>query len=230
MALYAIGDLHLSLSTGKPMDIFGEQWKDHVRKLRNGFAGITPDDTVVLCGDLSWGMTMEESLEDFRLINALPGKKLIVKGNHDYWWTTAAKMRAFFSENGLSTLTLLHNNSFECDGIAVCGTRGWFVDERTGTDQDRKVLLREVGRLRMSLEAAGDRRKAVFLHYPPVYGTFCCEEILQVLREYGVRHCYYGHIHGKSIAHAFNGWENGTEFRLISADSLGFQPMKIELP
>lgn len=230
MALYAIGDLHLSMNGDKPMAVFGKKWEDHAEKLRRGFSVVASEDTVLLCGDLSWGMNFEDSLEDFRFINSLPGKKLIVKGNHDYWWSTQSKIRSFFSENGFSSLELLHNNSFTVDGMSVCGTRGWFFEEETGSEHDRKIMLREVGRLKASLEAAETPVRTVFLHYPPLYSDYRCDEILSLLREYGVRRCYYGHLHGKGILSAFNGWSNGTEFRLISADHLDFTPLRIDPP
>lgn len=229
MAIYAIGDLHLSLSGNKPMDIFGQRWENHVEKLIRGFSAVRDEDTVVLCGDLSWGMTLEEAREDFRFINSLPGKKIIVKGNHDYWWTTLSKMREFFSANGFSTLEIMNNSSFLAEGISVCGTRGWFFEEESGAEHDRKILMREVGRLKASLASAESPKKAVFLHYPPIYGSYRCEEIIRVIREAGVRHCYYGHIHGKGIASAFSGWDNGTEYRLISADFLNFIPAEVEV-
>ena len=227
MALYAIGDLHLSLSGSKPMDVFGERWNGHTEKLKIGFSELCEEDVCVLCGDLSWGMSLEGSLEDFRFIDALPGKKIILKGNHDYWWTTASKMNAFFEQNGIRTLSILRNNAFLFADRAVCGTRGWFFEEETGSEHDRKIMLREVGRLRTSLEAAGDREKIVFLHYPPIFQNYRCEEILQLLRDYGVKACYYGHIHGKGCAAAFERWSGGTQFHLISADHLGFRPVKI---
>lgn len=229
MAVYAIGDLHLSLSGEKPMDIFGRKWENHVEKLAEGFSGIKEEDTVVLCGDMSWGMTLKEALEDFRFVDSLPGRKILVKGNHDYWWTTLSKMRSFLSANHFSSIEIMNNSSFLADGISVCGTRGWFFEEETGSEHDRKILLREVGRLQASLASAESPKKTVFLHYPPIYGNYRCEEILNVIRESGVRHCYYGHIHGKGITAAFNGWENGTEYRLISADSLDFRPVEVEV-
>ena len=230
MALYAIGDLHLSLSGSKPMDVFGEKWNGHTEKLKNGFAELTQDDVCVLCGDLSWGMSLEGSLEDFRFIEELPGKKIILKGNHDYWWTTASKMTAFFEQNGFHTMSILRNNAYFFEDLAICGTRGWFFEEETGSEHDRKIMLREVGRLRTSLEAAGDREKIVFLHYPPIFQSYRCEEILQLLREFEVKTCCYGHIHGKGCAAAFEGWSGGTQFRLISADHIGFKPVKISDP
>ena len=144
MALYAIGDTHLSLSSNKPMDVFGGGWEGYVDKLQKGFAAVGPEDTVVLCGDLSWGMSLEEAKKDFAFLDALPGaRKLLLKGNHDYWWNTAAKMNRFFAESGFSTLRILHNNCYEYGGYALCGTRGWFYEE-TG---DQKVFKRELIRL-----------------------------------------------------------------------------------
>ena len=126
MALYAIGDTHLSLYKDKPMDIFGPRWENHTEKLKNGFSQLDNDDLCVICGDISWGMGMEETKDDFLFIDSLPGKKLILKGNHDYWWSTAAKARRFFEENGISSIDIIHNNSYEYGEYAICGTRGWF--------------------------------------------------------------------------------------------------------
>ena len=227
MALYAIGDLHLSLASDKPMDIFGEGWRDHAARILEGFSQLNSDDVTVLCGDLSWAMSLEESLADFRFIDSLPGKKLLVKGNHDYWWNTAAKMRRFFADNGLTTLTLLHNSCALYGEDALCGTRGWFYEEEKGGVHDEKILLREFGRLRTLLEAAGEREKLCFLHYPPLYQGYRCEGILRLLREYGVRTCCYGHLHGPSHRRAIQGMADGIEFCLVSADYLGFRPKKI---
>ena len=146
MGLYAIGDLHLSLSVNKPMDIFGEVWKDHTEKLRASFSQLRDDDTIVLCGDTSWGISLEEALEDFRFLDRLPGRKILLKGNHDYWWETAAKMNAFFAEHEIHTLQLLHNNCFFYGNHAVCGTRGWFFEENAAP-QSEKVFKRELIRL-----------------------------------------------------------------------------------
>ena len=170
MGLYAIGDLHLSLSVNKPMDIFGEVWKDHTEKLRASFSQLREEDTIVLCGDTSWGISLEEALEDFRFLDRLPGQKILLKGNHDYWWETASKMNAFFQKNGIHTLKLLHNNCFFYRDYALCGTRCWFSDEETpDMAHNRKVLNREVMRLETSLKAAGNRAILCFLHYPPLY-------------------------------------------------------------
>ena len=227
MALYALGDFHLSLSGAKPMDVFGDRWADHAGKIKETFSALTDDDVSVLCGDLSWGMSLDEALEDFRFIHSLPGKKIILKGNHDYWWTTASKMNSFFRKNGFDSISILNNNSFTYADKAICGTRGWFFEEETGSQHDRKMILSEAGRLRRSLDSAGGAEKIVFLHYPPLFQNYICREITDLLREYDVRLCCYGHIHGASCRAAFNGWSSGTEYRLVSADWLGFKPLKI---
>ena len=226
MALYAIGDLHLSLTTDKPMDIFGSGWRDHVARLEKGFSCVQPEDIVVLCGDTSWGIDLSESLEDFRFINRLPGQKLIVKGNHDYWWSTAAKMNRFFQEQELTTLKLLHNNCFPCGDFAICGTRGWFYEEeRSGHNE--KVLRREVGRLEASLQAAEGRRILAFLHYPPLYSGYRCPQILELLERYPVECCCYGHLHGVTHRRAIQGVVGSVRYEMVSADYLGFVPKKI---
>lgn len=230
MALYAIGDLHLALGRDKPMDVFGPVWENHAEKLRRGFSKLNDDDLCVLCGDLSWAMGLDEALEDFLFIDSLPGRKILLKGNHDYWWSTTAKAKKFFAAHGITTIDILNNNCFEYGGAAICGTRGWFYEEESGTAHDRKIMLRELGRLRSSLEAAGEREKLVFLHYPPLFMKYRCEEILALLDEYRVPLCCYGHIHGKGCRTAFNGFVGATEFRLVSADHLNFEPVEIKLP
>ena len=228
MALYAIGDLHLSLGTDKPMDIFAG-WNDYVSRLADNWRRlVTEDDTVVLAGDISWAMKLEDTLTDFRFIDGLPGKKLFLKGNHDYWWGTKSKMEAYLAQNGLNTISILFNNAFECGDIAVCGTRGWFLEN--DTPEDIKVLNREVGRLQMSLAAAEQTGKepVVFLHYPPYYCGIECEEIMNVLLEHNVKRCYYGHIHGKkNFRLAFEGEYKGVRFTLISGDRVGFMPVLV---
>lgn len=226
MALYAIGDLHLSLNSDKSMDIFGDGWHDYIRRIREGFAPLHGDDVTVLCGDLSWGMSLEESLEDFRFLNALPGKKILLKGNHDYWWNTAAKMERFFQEKGFTTLSILHNNCLFYGDTALCGTRGWFYEEEQ-QGQNAKVFNRELMRLETSLKAAGDAEKLCFLHYPPFYDGYRCDPILELLERYRVRACYYGHLHGASHRLAVQGERSGVVYRLISADFLKFRPEKI---
>lgn len=228
MALYAIGDLHLSFCNDKPMDVFGDKWKDHYLRLEEGFSKVRQDDTVVICGDLSWGMNLQEAAPDFLFLSRLPGKKIILKGNHDYWWTTASKAYRFFKENNLDNIDILNNNSFSYNSsCSICGTRGWFFEEEKSGEHDRKILLRELGRLETSLKLADCNEKILFLHYPPVFGSYRCDEILDILKKYNVRKCCYGHIHGKATAAAVNGYYSGIEFRLVSADYVGFEPVKI---
>ncbi|QNL45691.1 metallophosphoesterase [Oscillibacter hominis] len=226
MALYAIGDLHLSLAVNKSMEVFGGGWANYVERIQQAFSQLGPDDVTVLCGDTSWGISLEEAAEDFRLIDSFPGKKLLLKGNHDYWWNTASKMKSFFEREGITSLEILHNNCFFYGDYALCGTRGWFFEEDQKA-QDAKVLNREVGRLETSLQAAGDRKKLCFLHYPPLYQGYQCPEILKTLQEYQVAECYYGHLHGASHRLAIQGSRFGTDFFLVAADYLGFIPKKI---
>lgn len=224
MSLFAIADLHLSLGADKPMDIF-PGWAGYVEKLeKNWRENVRSEDTVVIAGDISWGLEIGETKEDFAFLDSLPGTKLLLKGNHDLWFSTKTKVERFFEENGFSTLKILFNNAYEFGDYAICGTRGWMNDQT-----DKKVLLRECGRLRLSLEAGKKlgKKPLVFLHYPPVYGGGECYEILDVLLEYGIERVYYGHIHGYSAGYAINGIRNGIDFRLISCDYIQFNPIKI---
>ena len=227
MALYAIGDLHLSLGAPKPMDIFGGNWVGYMDSLREGLSCITENDTTVLLGDLSWALDLQSAAPDFDFINQIPGRKIILKGNHDYWWSTVAKFNKFCDEKGFSNQLILNNNCFEYDNWAICGTRGWFFDLARSTEHDEKVFKRELIRLETSLKAAGERNKMVFLHYPPVFAKYECPEILELLRNYRVSRCYYGHIHGKGRAISFNGQRDGTHYKLVSADNVDFCPVKV---
>ena len=228
MSLFAIGDLHLSLGTDKPMDVFGPRWKNYVERIRQGFAALGPEDVCVLCGDVSWAIDLEGALEDFRFIDALPGKKIVLKGNHDYWWTSRAKMDAFFEKNSISTVSILHNNFYPYgENAAICGTKGWFYEESRGTEHDKKLIDRELLRLEASLRAAGEREKYVFLHYPPKYGAYACPEILSLLRQYAVKVCCSGHLHADSLRMAFNGYWENTRHLCVSADGIDFRPCKI---
>ena len=227
MALYAIGDLHLCLGAPKPMDIFGGAWVGYMDKLRDGMSVIGPEDTTVLMGDLSWALDMPSSAADFAWINEIPGKKIILKGNHDYWWSTAAKFQKFCQEHDFSNMHLLNNNCFQYEDYAICGTRGWFFEEERSGQHDEKVFRRELIRLEASLKAAGDREKLVFLHYPPKYKGYECTEILDLLRKYGVRRCFYGHLHGGSHKLALEGLWDGIDYRLLASDYIGFQPYRV---
>lgn len=227
MSLYVIGDLHLSFGCNKPMDVFGGRWENYTDKLTEGFSTVTGEDTTVICGDLTWGMNLQEAREDFLYIHRLPGRKIILKGNHDLWWTTASAAKRFFAENDIDSIEILNNNCFTYGDVALCGTRGWFYEEEKSEAHDRKILSRELMRLETSLKAAGEREKLVFLHYPPKLLNYECAEIVDMLCDYGVKHCWYGHLHSGGRSLAYEGEYRGIRFRLISADHVQFIPQKI---
>ncbi|MCY1714334.1 metallophosphoesterase [Caproiciproducens galactitolivorans] len=225
MSLFAIADLHLSLGCDKPMDVF-PGWQNYTDRLeKNWRAVVGRDDTVVIAGDISWAMKLEEAINDFSFINSLPGKKLILKGNHDYWWSTRKKIEDFLKQNGLDTIRIIHNNAVIVGEVAVCGTRGWLYNAET--DEDVKIVNREVGRLNASIDDAEKQgaKPVVFLHYPPVYDGAECKGILDVLKERGIQKCYFGHIHGSEAARrAITGEYEGIKMVLISCDYLNFMP------
>ncbi len=227
MSVYAIGDIHLSFSVDKPMNIF-KGWDDYVgRTEKNWQHLVAPEDTVIINGDISWAMSLDEVKADFDFINRLNGTKIISKGNHDYWWNTVTKMENFCVENNFDTIKFLHNNAYRIGDISVAGTRGWFFDaEKENVD---KVMARECARLQRSIDEAKKLggETVVFLHYPPVSKMRECEPILNVLNTNSISRCYYGHLHGGAINSAFNGIKSGTEFRLVSADYLNFCPLFI---
>ncbi|MBQ3841186.1 MAG: metallophosphoesterase [Ruminiclostridium sp.] len=229
MSVFAIGDLHLSLGTDKPMDVF-RGWENYVERLTENWNRVVSDeDTVIIPGDISWAMKLENTEADLRYINdTLHGNKILLKGNHDYWWATVGKMSRFFEEKGFDRIKILFNNAFLIEGICAVGSRGWIND---GTDPfDAKVLAREEGRLRMSADAGRKLggEMIAFMHYPPLYNGEKNESILRVIREYGIKRCYYGHVHGRSgHTKAFIGEYEGTEYKMISADYLGFMPVQI---
>ncbi|MBR2714996.1 MAG: metallophosphoesterase [Ruminococcus sp.] len=230
MALYAIADLHLSLGADKPMDVF-KGWQDYSTRLeKNWRALVTDNDTVVVAGDISWAMKLEECFEDFKFLNSLPGKKILLKGNHDYWWATKKKIDEFISANNFDTISILFNNSFTVEGFTICGSRGWYYD--ADTEADIKVINREVGRLKLSLDSIKDNetKPVVFLHYPPVYGDLECEEIMDVLIEYGIKECYYGHLHGAHThKNAVTGMYKDINMHLISTDYVDFTPVLVRI-
>lgn len=228
MALYTIGDLHLALNNPKKqMDVFGGKWVGYMDKLRDGISVIKPEDTTVLAGDLSWAMSLDEAEKDFGWINEIPGRKIIIKGNHDYWWSTASKFYKFCEQHGYRDMWILNNNHYVYDGWALCGTRGWFYEEDRGGQHDEKVFKRELIRLETSLKDAGDLPKMVFLHYPPRYRGYECREIIELLEKYEVRRCFYGHLHSESHKLAIEGLWGGVDYRLVSADYIGFRPVSV---
>lgn len=229
MSIFAIGDTHLSFSTDKPMNIF-KGWDDYVERLtKNWYALVAPSDTVVLMGDISWAMSLEQAKADFAYLDALPGQKIILKGNHDYWWNTRRKMEAFFENYGFSTLHILHNNAYRVGDFSICGTRGWFYDD-TQSEPD-KVMLREVQRLKTSIDAgrALGGEPIVFLHYPPISLTQQCAPFLDLLNDEQISRCYYAHLHGGAAHLAFQDTFYGTKFALLSGDYLKFCPKVIEI-
>lgn len=230
MALFAIADLHLSLGQDKPMDIF-PGWENYMERLETNWRRLVqPGDTVVLAGDFSWAMNLSGALPDFAFLHSLPGEKLLLKGNHDYWWTTKSKMDSFFLEHGFQEMKVIHNNAYVVGDLAVCGSRGWLYHAETA--EDRKIVARECGRLEASLIKAREtgKRPVVFLHYPPVYDGVECREILQVLERYAVEDCYFGHIHGTIATRraALRAWGK-MRMHLISCDYLGFSPIRVDL-
>ena len=227
MSIFVIADLHLSFKNPKPMDIFGDNWTKHEEKIKKDWnEKVKEEDLVVLPGDFSWSTYLKDTYEDFTYLNSLPGKKILLKGNHDYWWTTAAKMNRFFAENGFQTLALLHNNCHFYGETALCGTRGWFYEEDQA-GHNEKVFRRELIRLEASLKAAGEHPKLCFLHYPPCYEGYTCPEIIALLEQYGVKICYYGHLHGGSHRLAVEGVRGKVEYHLVAADYLRFAPKRI---
>lgn len=234
MSLFSIADLHLSHTAGKPMDKFGARWTDYTEKIDKRWRAVVTDaDTVVVAGDISWAIDLEGAVEDFRFIESLPGRKIIGKGNHDYWWQTAAKLEAFKEENGFGTVDFLYNNAFETEDYIISGTRGWYVEEKMQQKENadyQKIVARENGRLRLSLsEADAIREKTgkpilAYFHFPPVFGDFRCGEFIETLKEFGVKNCYFGHIHGNyTVPRSTN--TDGICFSIISADYLNFVPM-----
>ncbi len=228
--IYAIADLHLSFSVDKPMDIFGGRWKDYSTKLKENWQKtVGKNDTVVIPGDLSWALKLEDTLEDFKFIESLNGKKIILKGNHDYFWETNAKLSKFFDANGIKTIKMLKNTSEQVEGINICGTKGWFYDPDVTKEQNEKLLNRETMRLEASLKDASQKEgeRVVFLHYPPIYKGVYVHELIDCMKKYGVKRCYYGHLHSRAVFDAFQDEYEGIKFTLISSDGIDFCPVKI---
>ncbi len=226
MNLFTISDLHLPLGADKPMDIFGG-WDNYVERIEKNWKKIVDrNDTVVIGGDISWAISLAEAKPDFEFINSLPGQKIILKGNHDYWWGTANKINEFLEQNNFDTIKILHNNSYTDGDIAICGTRGWIYDGAGKKDQ--KVILREASRLQTSVKKAIEVGAApiVFLHYPPVFAEYVCDEIIDVLQKYQIKQVYYGHIHGKGIYNTVNEY-NGIKLKLTACDGVDFTPVYI---
>lgn len=226
MSIYAIADTHLSFGTNKPMDSF-PGWNDYVSRIENNWKKlVTDNDTVVIAGDISWAMNFDELYEDFKFLNDLPGTKIILKGNHDYWWNTVTKLNAFIENNSFDSLKILNNNSYDVEGVSICGSRGWMFESEE--EHDELILAREVGRLKLSLTDAKNDEIIAFLHYPPVTVDTKCMQIIDALKEYNVKKCYYGHLHGSAARLALNDNVEGIDFQLVSCDKLGFMPLLIK--
>ena len=229
MSIYVIADLHLSFSQNKPMDIFGDNWENHDEKIKkNWIKKVKADDYVILPGDFSWATYIEDTKLDFSYLNSLPGKKILLKGNHDYWWTTLASMRKFVKENEFENIDFLYNNSYLVENKIIVGTRGWNVFD---SENDKKMIKRETARLELSIKDGiqkyGNEREIIaFLHYPPItqnnLNKLENREFINMLKKYNIKRCYYGHLHGQSHKDAVVGIIDGIEYKLISADYLNF--------
>ncbi len=258
MSIYAIADLHLSFSTDKPMDVFGSAWENHAARLEECWRSkIKPEDTVLIPGDISWGISLKEALADLQFIESLPGTKILSKGNHDLWWGTTKKVEDFLVENSLTSIKILKNNGYVVGNTLIAGSRGWLLPENPESKkEDEKIYLREVGRLERSLSdsirmyeqmhltdeekepgeetgPSGTRmqsvRRIAMLHYPPIYDPQHDNGFTRALEKYGVELCLYGHLHGRAHQRAYNGVRNGVEYRLIAGDYLRFDPYPVQI-
>ncbi|MBE7014627.1 MAG: serine/threonine protein phosphatase [Ruminococcaceae bacterium] len=233
MALFTISDLHLSLNTNKSMEVFGGVWKDYIEKLEYNWNNLVKkDDLVVIPGDISWETYLEDAVLDFKFLDNLNGQKIISKGNHDFWFLTVNKLYNFFNENNISTIKMLHNNFYTYKNVAICGTKGIDITKKPTTEEAIKIENREAGRLEKSIldaKKAGFDDVLVFMHYPPVIkeGKYNNNLFYYILKEYGIKKCYYGHLHSRSHHLAFCEEIDGILFELISSDYLNFTPKKI---
>lgn len=235
MSIYVIGDLHLSFHEDKPMSIFGENWKGHEEKIKKDWIEkVKQNDLVVIPGDFSWSTYLQDTYEDFAYLNALPGKKILIKGNHDYWWTTLTSMRKFLKKNKFENIDFIYNTAYEFENYILAGTRGWGQNEE---EEDKKLLKRETMRLDLSLQKAHELQKKsnkeiiVFLHYPPIINNNIINnemsEFIKTMKQYNIKKCYYGHLHSAAIREAVEGEHYGIKFKLVSADGLDFKLLKI---
>lgn len=233
MSIYVIGDLHLSFSANKPMDIFGYNWENHAEKIKNSWIqNVKDEDTVILPGDFSWATYLEDTYEDFKYLDSLPGKKIMSKGNHDYWWTTVTSMNKYLKQNKFSNINFLYNNAYHIENTIITGTRGWVNNFKS--QENYKILKRENDRLKLSIEKGlsefGDDKEIIsFIHYPPFYKESVPEEIdfIKTLKKYNIKKCFYAHLHGDSHKEAIEGIKDGIEYKLISSDYLNFELYKI---
>ncbi len=230
MSIYAIADLHLSFQENKPMSIFGENWKNHEEKIKKDWKEkVQETDVVLLPGDFSWAMDLENTYQDFEYLNNLPGKKIMLKGNHDYWWTTVTKMKKFLEEKNFKNIKILYNNSYECENKIIVGTRGWTISDE---EEDKKIINREIIRFEMSIKDGiqkyGTEKEIIaVMHYPPItihqIQKNETTEFIKIMQKYNIQKCIYGHLHGASINEAVQGKAYGIELKLVSADALNFK-------
>ena len=231
MSIYTIGDLHLSFENPKPMNIFGDNWDNHEEKIKkNWLETVTEKDTVVHPGDFSWSMNLKDTVKDFEYLNNLPGRKILLKGNHEYWWTTITNMKNFLNEHGFNNIDFIQNNSIEVEDKIICGTRGWTLNNPE-IENSKKILERETLRLELSINDALSKNSKkeiiVFMHYPPIIKQNLNTDFIRVLTKYNIKRCYYAHLHGKSIEEAVEGDIHGIQFKLVSCDGLDFKLLKI---
>lgn len=227
MSIFGISDLHLPLGADKPMDIF-RGWDDYVERIENNWCKMITDyDYVVIPGDISWALKLSETYNDFKFIDKLPGKKIILKGNHDLWWSTMNKMNTFLEENNFNSISFIHNSCYEIGEYAICGSRGWFFDDNSTAS--KKVILREATRLDVSIKTAKELNKTplVFLHYPVCFNNQVCEELFEVLQKHEIKDVWHGHIHGSGKQYITSEYM-GICFHLISCDCINFSPILIK--
>ena len=229
MNIYAIGDLHLSGEPpAKPMEIFGEHWLGHKEKIKNNWlATVTDGDVVIICGDISWAMGVKNAAEDLAWLAQLPGRKLLLRGNHDYWWSSLAKMQQLYGEH----FEFIQNDCTMVDNISICSTRGWVLPSAENfSAEDEKIYKREALRLELSLKAAqhhNPEQLIVAMHYPPLFAADEHTLFTDLMEKYHVNHCVYGHIHGENHVLTFEGEREGVNYKLVSCDTQGFALTRI---
>lgn len=239
MAIYVIADLHLStVNASKSMEVFGNRWTDYQNKIKKNWERVVSEsDTVIIPGDISWALSLNDALPDLKFLSSLPGKKIIMKGNHDFWWNSVAKMKKLFCDENIKNIDILNNNAIEVEDLIITGSRGWFIDPSTQTKSVKadfdKINNRELIRLRIGLEQAKEIKEKspqkeiiVFSHFPVVWAEFKNQAMIDLLSEYGIKRCFFGHIHGSYALPGLLKSDN-IEFRLISADYLEFIPFII---
>lgn len=230
MAIYTIADLHLSFNTNKPMNIFGENWQNYEEKIKQDWQKkVKPEDTIILPGDFSWATYLDETYKDFEFINNLPGKKILLKGNHDYWWTTVTNMRKYIEEKDFKNIDFLYNNSYQIEDKIIAGTRGWNISD---DQEDIRLTNREVARLEISIKDGlskygNNKEIVVFMHYPPLTKNYINTGYTKMMKKYNIKKCYYGHLHANSILEAIEGNIDGIEYKLVSSDGLDFKLLQI---